>query len=508
MKRLVIPIFIALLTAGCGSLPTRTPPAPPLVLAGGEPGTLDRMAARVSSELEPGQSASWLLDRADFSYMVRLALAAQASRTLDIQYFIWEKDPTSRLFAEAVLMAADRGVQVRLLLDDLTLNGQDGEFSAFDSHPNITVRTFNPWKSRSNLGRVSEFFLNIGRLNHRMHNKTIIADGRFAILGGRNIGDRYFGSWEDFVQNDLDIMTIGPAAAEVARSFNDYWYSDMSYALDDVARPRARAQELAATRDFVRAVYQAEEESLQEYLSNTVPWDVFFEQFLSSYSPGVCRLEQDSPDVHLAKPDQLYAPMLEMLAAAERRVLLSTAYLVPDQELFDLLERLVGRGVEVTLLTNSLASNNHMVAHLAYKQWRKKLLRIGVNLYESREDSAFITEYSIPPVEPAFLGLHSKAIVVDDRHSFVGSPNIDPRSLIINTELGFFCDSTTLATNVTRLIERDISPDAAWRVHFDERGRLRWESSAGIEKNQPALGMMQRVTAFFINLLPGLKSQA
>jgi putative cardiolipin synthase len=148
------------------------------------------------------------------------------------------------------------------------------------------------------------------------------------------------------------------------------------------------------------------------------------------------------------------------------------------------------------------------VAHLAYKQWRKKLLRIGVNLFESRADSAYIGEYSIPPVEPAFLGLHSKSIVVDDRFSFVGSPNIDPRSLIINTELGYFCDSTELAARVTALIERDISPDAAWRVYFDERGRLRWESSAGIERNQPAQGIKQRFTAFIINLLPKLKSQA
>jgi putative cardiolipin synthase len=203
----------------------------------------------------------------------------------------------------------------------------------------------------------------------------------------------------------------------------------------------------------------------------------------------------------------LYDPILAMLATAERRVLLSTAYLVPDQPFFDLLVALEGRGVDVVLLTNSLASNNHMVAHTAYKRWRKKLLRIGVELYEARDDSAFISEYSTPPTEPEFLGLHSKAIVVDNRYSFIGSPNIDPRSLKINTEIGFFIDSPELAERLTALIERDISPEASWRVHFDERGRLRWESSAGVVKSQPALGLVQRITAFFINWLP-LKSQA
>jgi putative cardiolipin synthase len=143
-----------------------------------------------------------------------------------------------------------------------------------------------------------------------------------------------------------------------------------------------------------------------------------------------------------------------------------------------------------------------MAAHIAYKSWRKKLLALGVDLFEARDDSVFITEYSTPPTEPAFLGLHSKAIVVDDRYSFIGSPNIDPRSLIINTELGFFVDSPELAQRLATLIDRDISPDAAWRVFQDERGRLRWSSSAGVVRSQPALGALQRITAFFISLLP------
>ncbi|HUF71803.1 MAG TPA: phospholipase D family protein [Gammaproteobacteria bacterium] len=505
--RRTIWICLATALAGCGSIPTRTPPAEPAALPAATSGTLHSVAREVAAGLDDGESAFWLLDRADFSFEVRLALADQAADSLDIQYFIWEKDPTSRLFSHRVVQAADRGVRVRILLDDLTLNGQDGEFLALDSHPNISVRSFNPWRSRRNIGRVGEYLLNIDRLNHRMHNKTIIADRHFAILGGRNIGDRYFGVWDDFVQNDLDIMASGPAASEVADSFNLYWNSSLSYAIEDLAGRKAKRQALEPTTEMLRASYLSEEARLIEFPLQPVTWDELFERLVNTYTAGAGTLWQDLPEVELARPDQLYAPIYEMLEMAEHRVLLSTAYLVPDQAFVDLLAGITARGVEVTVLTNSLASNNHKVAHMAYKPWRRRLLGLGIELYEARDDSAFIGEYSAPPIEPEFLGLHSKAIVVDDRLSFVGSPNIDPRSLIINTELGFFIDSVELADRLTVLIERDISPDAAWRVYFDERGRIRWESSAGVIRNQPALGFLQRVAAFFINLLP-LKSQA
>ena len=503
----IVTAGLLLSTAGCGTIDYRTPPGAVRAVVPAPEGRLHEVATTLQSELKAGESAFWLLDRADFSFEARLALADQAVECLDIQYFIWEKDPTSRLYAARVLEAADRGVRVRILLDDLTLNGQDGEFAALAKHPNVSVRTFNPWHRRANLMRVFEFFARFGRLNHRMHNKTIIADGHFAILGGRNIGDRYFGLWQDFVQNDLDVMATGPAAMEVADSFELYWEHALSYDIVDVARPNAAAQELEPTREFIRSVFVQEQEKLQNFPVERDSWNGFFDYIVNNYSAGVGRLGLDLPDVYEVRPTQLYDPILDMLRVAEDRVLLSTAYLVPDQEFVDLLEELVDRGVEVIILTNSLASNNHMVAQMAFKPWRKKLLDIGVIVYEARDDSVFISEYSTPPIEPDFLGLHVKAIVVDDSMSFIGSPNIDPRSLIINTEIGFFIDSEDLSGKLAALIERDISPDAAWRVYRNEKNRLRWESSAGIVKKQPALGFMQRVTAFFINLLP-LDSQA
>jgi putative cardiolipin synthase len=475
-------------------------------------GALHDLEARIADRLPPGQSAFWLLAGAKFSFDARLALVDRAEQSLDIQYFILEADPTSRLLMDRIVRAADRGVRVRILLDDLTLNGKDAELSGLEQHPNISVRTFNPWHSRSKTGRIFEWFMRLGRLNHRMHNKTIIADGRFAMLGGRNIGDRYFGVWEDFVQNDLDVMTAGPAALDVAANFDVYWNSSESYSVVDVAKPKAAGQDLETTRELFREGYLSEAGRLASFPLEPASWENLFEHLVESAAAGRGVLGADLPDVDRivpgeVRPEQLYEQILDMLAGAERRVLLSTAYLVPDEQLFSLLADLEGRGVEVVLLTNSLASNNHMVAHTAYKEWRKRLLGIGVELFEARADSIYISEYETPPIEAGFLGLHSKAIVVDDHLSFIGSPNIDPRSLMINTEIGFFIDSEELTERLSALIERDLSADAAWRVYQDERGRLRWVSSAGTITKQPAQGFVQRVTAFFINWLP-LESQA
>lgn len=500
-------IGLAVATVGCGTIPHRTPPAESIVSTPAEIGGLQATAARIETGLAPEESAFWLLDRADFSYAVRLALVDRAVETLDIQYFIWEKDPTSAMFSDRVFRAAERGVRVRILLDDLTLNGQDGEFAALARHPNISVRSFNPWHSRGNLGRVGEFFSRIGRLNHRMHNKTMIADGHFAMVGGRNIGDRYFGVWEEFVQNDLDVMAAGPIVGDVAASFELYWNHDLSYAVTDLAKPKALDQALEPTVARLRQRVLKAQERLREWPLETDDWEELLEYLVNSYAVGIGTLGQDLPDVHDVHPTQLYPPILELFGRARERVLVSTAYLIPDQAFVDLMAELVARGVDVTLLTNSLASNNHMAAHTGYRKWRRDLLDVGVELYESREDSVFITEYSTPPIEPGFLGLHSKAIVVDDSLSFIGSPNIDPRSLRINTEIGFFIDSEELTGRLAALIERDISPAAAWRVYYDERDRLRWESSAGVVRSQPALGFFQRFKTFLINLLP-LKGQA
>jgi putative cardiolipin synthase len=492
---------------GCAISPAGDELPPTYSLPPPDAGVLHDYATRIEDRLGLDESAFWLLDRADFSLNARLALVDDAVKSLDIQYFIWEKDASSWLFARRVLHAADRGVRVRILLDDLCVSAHEREFASLGMHPNIEVRTFNPFSNRVTAGRVVEFMFRFGRLNHRMHNKSVIADGRFAILGGRNIGDRYFGVYDEFVQNDLDIMAVGPVVDPVAASFDLYWNSDQAFPLEVVAPRRSAKGDLAEFTAFTEASYTAEKERLQSFSFEPTEWTEHFEDLVRGFAAGYGVYVQDLPDVYNGGPMRFYGEFKELIGRTQEKLIISSPYFIPDEELFEQLAALTAHGIRVVVLTNSLASNNHIIAHTAYKRWRKRLLEAGIEIYESRADSGAIDHYTTPPTEPGFLGLHSKAAVVDDRWSFVGSPNVDPRSMILNTENGFFVESVDLAARVTDLIERDIQPGNAWRVSLDDKGDLQWTNDVNRVKRQPATGFTQRVVEFFVNFMP-IKDQA
>ena len=499
-------VLAAAFLCGCALAPAEPGGASTYAAAPAGHGILQQYGDRIESELGPEESAYWLLDRADSALSVRLALVDEAVSTLDIQYFIWEADASGRLLLRRLIHAADRGVRVRLLLDDLTLNGKDGEYAALESHPLIEVRTFNPWISRSRVGRVFEFMFHGGRLNHRMHMKTVLADGRFAIIGGRNIGDRYFGLYDKFVQNDLDIMAAGPIVADVAESFDSYWNSARSYSITDFATGRKLREQLEGHTARFEREYLGERERLSAFPLEPTGWRDYFEALTRTFSSGIGTLEYDSPAIDEHIPEQIYAPFVDFVAAAREEVILATAYFVPDAEFVELLGELVSRGVRVVILTNSLASNNHTIAHTGYKRWRRRLLDAGAELYEAHPEAQSVQYYATPPTDPDLLGFHSKAAVVDRRWSFVGSPNIDPRSMRLNAEIGLFIDSEALAAELASLLERDIAPGNAWRVTEADDGDLQWIGNPRTIKRQPARGFRQRVIEFFLSLLP-LKKQ-
>ena len=495
-------LLALVLLAGCALAPLEpgagsSPAIPPAAH-----GVLQQFGDRIEATLAPRESAYWLVDTADSALSARLALIDEAVASLDIQYFIWEPDPSGRLLLRRLIHAADRGVRVRLLLDDLTIAGKDAEYSALDSHPLIEVRAFNPWKSRSRPGRVIEFVFQGDRLNHRMHLKTVLADGRFAIIGGRNIGDRYFGRYDKFVQNDLDIMSTGPIVADVVQSFREYWDAARSYPIADLASRRNRRELLADhVADFEREYLDARDR-FDAVPLDPAEWRDYFEALSDTFSPGAGSLAYDSPAIDDGSPEAIYAPFVDFVASAREEVILATAYFVPDPEFVELLGELVTRGVRVALLTNSLATNNHTIAHAGYKRWRRPLLDAGVELYEASAEADNVRYYAMPPTDPDMVGFHSKAAVVDRRWSFVGSPNIDPRSMRLNTEIGMFVDSVPLAAELATLLERDIAPQNAWRVTMTEDGDLRWTGNPRTLKRQPSRGFGQRVVEFFVNLLP------
>lgn len=452
----------------------------------------------MDAALEDGESAFWLLDDNADALRVRLALASLAEETLDIQYFIWQDDVTGRELMRHVIEAADRGVRVRFLLDDLAVGGRDAELEALGAHPSIEVRVFNPWRVRAQFARPFEFVTRITQLNHRMHNKIFVADGRFGIVGGRNIGDRYFGVYDRFVQNDIDIVLAGSLLDDMLESFETYWH----HPLAGGAVRDARGAGAAALHTQLLSTSTANEELLSAFAAPADGWKPYLESFIAEPMTGRGALLVDEPDIGRQRPVQLYEDFKSMIAQTERDLILSSPYLVPDRTFVDLLETLVERGVRVRILTNSLASNSHVIAHSAYKKWRRALLSTGAEVFEMRADADVLELYRTPPADPAFLALHTKAAVIDGRVSFVGSPNIDPRSMILNTEVGVVVDDPMLADALIAVLDRDMEPANSWRVTLEEGGWLKWWNGDHAVGRQPAQGFRQRAVEFFLNLLP------
>ena len=458
--------------------------------------------------LSAGESAHWLLDRNRLALTARLALADEAANTLDVQYFIWQDDASGQLVAKKLLAAADRGVKVRLLLDDFTVSSGRGDVIKLDAHPNIEVRTFNPWATRgSRVATAVEFLTRPYTLNRRMHNKSVIADQRFAIIGGRNIGDRYFGIYKPFVQNDLDVLLAGPAVADVAHAFDEYWNSDHTFPVALFAHDDRPREPIDATHREIDAAVQRAAGVLNSFPLEPTDWSDYFEELVGTFVAGRSQLLWESPDILDPTRERLYTQFKQLVVGARREVLISSPYFIPDEEFRALLRQLVARGVRVAVLTNSLATNNHVVAHTGYRRWRRELLASGVELYELRADAAALALYVTPPVASRALGLHTKAVVVDGQRVFIGSPNVDPRSMALNTEIGVVAASDELARRVSALITRDMAPQNAWRVTMDEEGWLTWSTGERVLHRQPAKGFRQRTIEFLLNILP-LKRQA
>ncbi len=490
------------------ALPSRVGLVPDYALPAAHYGTLADYAARIRGKLDSGESAHWLLDRNRLAFDARLALVDAAATTLDLQYFIWEDDASGHLLANHVLAAADRGVKVRLLIDDFAIASQRGDIVRLDAHPHIEVRTFNPWKIRGRrYAAAAEFVVRPLQLNRRMHNKTVIADNGFAIVGGRNIGNRYFGIYAPFVQNDLDVLVAGPIVAGVSGSFDQYWNSDHTFPVALFARDDRPRLPIEETRAFLDASVDLESKRLQSFPATPVDWSGFFEKLVDTPARGRSRLLVDSPDFANRAAPRLYGELKDLVASARSEVLISSPYLIPDEAFREVLRQAVARGVRVAVVTNSLATNNHVIAHTGYGHWRRAILAAGVEVYELRADAQALAEYVTPPVMPAALGLHTKAIVVDRKKAFIGSPNIDPRSLEVNTEVGVLTEGPELAGQLADLIGRDMEPVNAWRVTMDGEGWLKWTSGGRELSRQPAKGFGQRLIEFLLNLLP-LKTQA
>lgn len=496
--------LVILFLYGCTTLP----PIPPQPVASSLPpapsGIIADLSMRVSGQLYANDSAYLLLSRNDDALNWRLALVDHATTSIDAQYFIWENDETGTLLFDRLLKAADRGVRVRLLVDDIWFAPNDRIIAAISNHPNFDIRIFNPGFARHAIPGALEFIAKFRELNRRMHNKLFIVDNRMAIVGGRNIGNPYFGLSEKYNFRDLDVLTIGPVVEEISEAFDDYWNAELTYP-GHLMSDRVHPDDLDVLRDEVNAFLAEHAKVLSAYPRSPRDWSVEMEQLTRHLKTGEGHFLQDDP-VIIDGEELKLIDMLDMLAApVHKQLIMVSPYFIPVSGMLENLSELNQEGVQLKLLTASLASNNHTSAHSHYKKYRRRILETGAELYEFRHDpSPGVTEQAnVPPVTAGFISLHVKALVGDRQRCFIGSLNLDPRALEINTENGLYIESPELAEELAAKFERLMLPENAWRVHLDEEEQtLYWTSSKGTVHSQPARGFFQRISDFFFRLLP------
>ncbi len=456
-----------------------------------------------------GRSGVRLLPRGDEAFITRFALAAQAEHTLDLQYYLWKGDTTGQALLHQVLEAADRGVRVRILIDDIYHSGRDQVYAAINTHPQVEVRVFNPVGARG-LGRNLNFIGRKGELNHRMHNKIFLADNAVAILGGRNIGDDYFGIDPKLNFRDLDVLTVGPAAREAGAAFDDYWNSRRAVPIEVIYQHslppsqllRMRTELDARLSDFLDAMpyrvplAQPELEQRMRALEQQMVWAP-----AEIVVDTLERFEGGETSAFVTLAERLHPEMRE-------EVVVQTAYLIPTQEGIDAIAADIDRGVRYRVMTNSLLSNNHLSVHGHYKKYRKPLLEAGVELYELRADAALLAYYDSldDRADNAHAGLHTKAFVIDRRYSMIGSFNMDPRSRIWNSEIGLLVDSEAFAERVLAEMDDEFAPGTAYRLSLDERGKVRWTldlpDGAQSWSHDPEASLWKRFLATLIGWLP------
>lgn len=501
----------AALLGGCATLRSdyvRTP-------SSGVPPVFDTSSGRyVQSELErhPGKSGFRLLVSSTDALMSRVWLIDHASHSIDLQYFIFENDATGRLVAQRLLAAADRGVRVRLLLDDVALRHEERLLGALDAQSNIEVRLFNPFRTLepSLPSKLVQFALEGGRLNRRMHNKSMIVDGFVAVVGGRNIGDPYFdAAGNDSNFRDLDVISIGPVVRETARAFDVYWNSDMAYPLKAYRTFRNSGADLSALRPelsgAVRAFAQSDyAKALLEELPDGATGDrpgrwLWGKGRLLVDQPQKVKTDHDEPALRIGPQ------VKQAIDGAQSELLLISPYVVPSGRGARYLTGLARRGVAVRVLTNSLASTDEPAAAAGYMRVRRELLEGGLQLYEL-QPSPGERQRPTEAGRSSGISLHAKAIVVDRRVVFIGSMNLDPRSKLLNTEMGVLVDCPALAEEVARFFEQAVAPRSAFHVQLERTGGLAWSwddhGSLMTAQHDPEVQTSRRLEFYVLRLLP------
>jgi putative cardiolipin synthase len=454
-----------------------------------------------------GATGLVLLSDNRHAFEMRVLTARNAGRSLDLQYYYWCEDLTGNLLAREILAAADRGVRVRMLIDDINTRGNDTSYLALDSHPHIEVRLFNPSRNRSNgLRRGLELALRAFKTTRRMHNKSWIADGRLAIVGGRNIGDAYFGAAKITNFHDMDLLFVGKSLRSVQDIFDDFWNSAVAIPIGALSRPISRR--LHTLNGPKNCTIATDAEPYLQHLAKLDSCDGLLRAAGQLSWTTEVEVVSDPAEKAWAvgQKSWLADRIYKTIETARDELRIVSPYFIPGDRGVDALRRLSKGGVAVSVLTNSLAATDVVAVHGAYASYRKPLLRSGVELFELRPD--------MPAQRASLFGskgasLHTKAFTVDRRTGFIGSFNFDPRSASLNTEMGVLFSDRTLVEQVNSVVHQQTTSASAFRVSLID-DRVAWSDHAKIGDApgvcEPSASRWRRFAAGVIRILP-LESQ-
>lgn len=449
-----------------------------------------------------------LLSEPAEAFTTRFAIANLAEETLDLQYYLWKGDLAGGLLMWAALDAADRGVRVRFLIDDIYHSGRDNVYALLDSHANFEVRIFNPMANRG-AGRYFDYLANRKHLNHRMHNKIFLADNAVAVLGGRNIGNDYFGVDTKANFFDLDVLTVGQGAREAGEAFDEYWNSKYAVPIKVLHKKDISEKELHAARLELNSF-------LEDMDTMPYPLSIDSDDTIASLLEWRDQLAWVEAHVVVDPLERFEGQGTsaivdfnrEHISEINEQFMAESAYLIPSQEGLAGMKEMADRGVRVRLLTNSLQSNNHISAHSGYLKYRKDILRTGAELYELRADAALREHFKANDKDhevPA--GIHTKSFVLDENQALIGSFNFDPRSRDLNSEIGLVINDAEFAQEVIAVMEEEFHPQNSYQLFLDENDKLRWEGqdengNTIVYKRDPGAPWWRRALARFLSWMP------
>ena len=434
----------------------------------------------------------------------RILLARAAEETIDVQYYIWQTDTTGWLLLEELRVAAERGVRVRLLLDDNGIPGLDNVLADLDAMENVEVRIFNPFTMRS--PKLLSYAFDFFRLNRRMHNKSMTVDGVATVIGGRNIGDIYFAYGEGTAYFDFDALAVGPAASDVADNFDAYWTSGSSYDAADVLPPAE-----AGLAEMAAAVAEAQKSSRGSDYAAALDDAPIMARILAGQDVlewTTVTLVSDDPAKGLGQADDdalLTGQLPKFLGQPKRNLDLVSAYLIPSEAGTALIEGYLAEGIKTRLVTNSLEATDVPVVHSAWMGYRDRLVRAGAEILELRARPDMPESTSLTHIlTGSQSSLHAKTFAIDGERVFIGSFNFDPRSASLNTEMGFLIESADIAASISGALDRQ---ETFYRLSEGSQGEIEWfqitpGSEPRVWSHEPNTTAWQRGLVRFMSFLP------